>query len=317
MLRRSTARPVPSRRYWNALVSDRMNEIDPEWPSVQELLQWAEEAGNGELIIELVMLLVHYMDSRVHNTDRLQYVHRAVEALERDGRSEDEALLRIDALGWTYVEEGQLSRAYDEIRRGLDIAEQLESDERDDLIALGYAWLARVRSEQDRHDDAREFIDHALAVDCSAWIRTRVNMAAGDLALKARDSQRALEHYRAAAEAVDAYGSEGHGYQIAPRFGLAYLSAGRLDEAERQFNELREFRQIEIGKLYADYGLAMVAYKRGEIVGARRILEEIKADLSTRAPSNLLMTLTTRLFEELEAESSHSGVHEVIQPRER
>jgi tetratricopeptide (TPR) repeat protein len=314
MLRRSTARPMPSRRYWNALVSDRMDEIDPEWPSVQELLQWAEDRGKRELIIELVMLLVHYMDSRVHNTDRLKYVHRAVEALERDGRREDEALLRIDALGWTYVEEGQLGRAYDEIRRGLEIAEQLESSERDDLIALGYAWLARVRSEQDRHDDAREFIDRALTVNCSAWIRTRVNMAAGDLALKARDSQRALEHYEAAAEAVDGYGSEGHGYQIAPRIGLAYLSAGRLDEAERQFNELREFRHIEIGKLYADYGLAMVAYKRGEIVGARRILEEIKADLSTRAPSNLLMTLTTRLFEELEAESSHSGAYKIPRP---
>jgi tetratricopeptide (TPR) repeat protein len=116
-------------------------------------------------------------------------------------------------------------------------------------------------------------------------------MAAGDIALKRGDSAKALTYYKTAWRLADSYGGEGRGYQILPRIGLAYLGVGQLDNAERELRKLRELEQIPIGKLYGDYGLAMVAYKRGEIQSARELLEDVEAQLSRRTTSNLLRKL--------------------------
>lgn len=292
LIRRSVCREQPEPRYWNALVTDRMAAIDPEWPSIQEVMKWADQEGNHQLLVELVMLLVHYMDSRFYNSERLSYVSKAVAAVERLGHKEDEALLRIDALGWTYVEEDRLQEAYDEIHRGFEIAEKFAKKGRTDLRALGLAWRARVRIELAEPERAQELIRDALKIrGARPWIKFRVAMAAGDIALKRGDSKNALSYYQNAETEVNKYGGEGHGYQIAPRLGLAYLGLGRLDEARAQFSRLASFDKIAIGKLYADYGLAMVDHQKGNFQSARERLEQVKAELSRRTTSNLLLKL--------------------------
>jgi hypothetical protein len=288
LIRKSVIRKYPKPRYWNALVSDGMSAIDPEWPSIQEVMKWADQEGHDEHLVELVMLLVHYMDSRFLNIERLSYVQKAVAALERMRRKEDEALLRIDALGWTYVEEGRLNEAYKEIHRGFEIAEKFARKEKEDLRALGLAWRARVRIERHQSTRALNLIHEALKIKkCKPWIKFRVQMAAGDIALKQGNSTDALGHYKQAEAELRKYGGEGHGYQIAPRIGLAYLRMGELDKAQEKFNELASFEKIAIGKLYAEYGLAMVDYKKGNFQSARELMEEIKTKLSRRTTSNL------------------------------
>src|SRR5260370_3200288 len=86
------------------------------------------------------------MDSRFFNLDRLIYVKKAVEATHKMSLKEYEALLRIDALGWTYVEEDRLDEAYREITAGLSIAKQIggNDEKAKQLLALGLAWQARV-----------------------------------------------------------------------------------------------------------------------------------------------------------------------------
>ena len=271
-----------------------MVKLDPEWPSIQQVMTWADEDGQDEVLVELVMLLVHYMDSRFLNLERLEYVGKAVAALQRMGRQEEEALLRIDALGWTYVEESKVDQAYKEIFRGFEIARG------EDLRALGLAWRARVRVERKEFERANELIHEALVIDASPWIRFRVNMAAGDIALKRggrEDAKTALGFYQRAAKAADSYGGEGYGYQIGPRIGLAYLGVGKVKEAERKFKELSGLEQIPIGKLYAEYGLALVTRERGNLPEARVMLNDVKVKLSRRTRSNLLL----RLIEEQEA----------------
>lgn len=293
-VRKRVVRRRPEPLYWNALVGVRMVELDPEWPSIQQVMTWADEDRDDEVLVELVMLLVHYMDSRFLNLERLEYVKKAVAALQRMGRQEDEALLRIDALGWTYVEVLKLELAYEEIFRGFKIARG------DDLRALGLAWRARVRVERRDVVRADELIREALAIDASPWIRFRVNMSAGDIKLKRGDresAKAALEFYQRAAEEAESYGGEGYGYQIGPRIGLAYLGVGQIEEAERKFKELSGLEQIPIGKLYAEYGLALVARERGKFPEAKVMLNDVKAKLSRRTRSNLLL----RLIEEQEA----------------
>lgn len=287
-------RPRPEPSYWNALVSVSMSDLDLEWPSIQQVLTWADEMGQDEILTEFVMLLVHYMDSRFLNLERLEYVEKAVSAFDRMGRKEEEALLRIDALGWTYVEVLKLDQAYQQIFKGFEVAQG------DDLRALGLAWRARVRVERRDFKRADELINEAFAINCSPWIKFRVNMAAGDIELKrggVRGPQKALRFYQSAAKEADSYGGEGYGYQIGPRIGLAYLGIGQIEEAEQKFEELKGLEQIPIGKLYAEYGLALVASERGNVPEARVMLNDVKAKLSRRTRSNLLL----RLIEEQEA----------------
>lgn len=302
-VRSNIVREKPAQRYWNALVSDKMEAIDAEWPSIHEVMKWADQNEQDELLLELVMLLVHYMDSRFTNLERLTYVRKAVEAAGRMGLSEDEALLRLDALGWTCVEEYRLDEAYEEIIHGFNIAEELSdrSDSATDMVALGFAWRARVRIEQGRSGEASELIKEALAIKCSPWIKSRVYMAAGDIAMKQDESRKALGFYEEAARNIDEYGGEGHGYQIDPRIGLAYLSTGNLDEAEEKFLALRANDNIPIGKLYGDYGLALVAYQRNQKEEARRLAHETREALSRRTTSNLLLKMINKLFEDIEA----------------
>ena len=304
-VRNNIVREKPDQRYWNALVSDKMAALDAEWPSIHEVVNWAYEERQDQLLLEFVMLLVHYMDSRFLNLERVTYVKKAVEITNEMGHKEDEALLRIDALGWTYVEENRLEEAYEEIMNGFNIARQLpgDSDTATDLIALGFAWRARVRIEQGRSEEATGLIQEALSIACRPWIKSRIYMAAGDIALKQNESKEALSFYEDTARSVGEYGGEGHGYQIDPRIGLAYVGTGDLKRAMEKFNALRANTDIPIGKLYGDYGLALVAYKMNQKEEARRIVSETKEALSRRTTSNLLLKLTNKLFEDLEAEN--------------
>src|SRR5215207_2551621 len=312
LVRDSVKREKPNRPYWNALVSDEMMTIDPEWPSVAEVMNWAAAAGDHETLVDFVMLLVHYMDSRLLNRERLTYVHQAIAALHELNRPEDQALLLIDALGWTYVEENRLEEAYTQIRMGFGLAEDLASragdDPRarraaDDLRALGFAWRARVRIEQGRVGDAESLIRQALSLECSAWIKCRVRMAEGDIALRRRDGANALRAYLEQARQAKEYDDEGHGYQWRPRIGMAYLQLGKLDEANRTFQELFEFKQIEIGRLYAEFGLAMVRYRRGDRQSARVMIDDIRARLERRTSSNLLLNMIEGFHEDLKADN--------------
>jgi len=295
-------RERPAVRYWNALVSDKMAVIDAEWSSIHEVVKWADRNQQDQLLLDLVMLLVHYLDSRFLNLERMTYIKKAVKIVHAMGLKEEEALLRIDALGWTYVEENRLEEAYEEITRGFKIVEQHadEIETADDLRALGFAWRARVRIEQQQSGDATEFINSALKVNCHSWIRSRVYMAAGDIALKQNKSSEALRFYEEAARSIEEYGGEGHGYQIDPRIGLAHLGVGNLEAARNRFDALRANEAIPIGKLYGDYGLAMVAYKENEKKEARRLADETRRSLSRRTSSNLLLKLTNQLFQDLE-----------------
>jgi LuxR family glucitol operon transcriptional activator len=305
-------RNQPDKRYWNVLVSPEMKIIDEEWSSINEVIKWADQNNQDRLFLDLIMLLVHYMDSRFLNLQRMQYVTKAVEIAHRLLQSEDEALLRLDALGWTLFEEGKLKAAYDEITFGLNIAKEIDknNENRNDLLTLGYAWQARVEIELGHPVEASELIDKALKLSetCNFWIKSRVYMAAGDIALKQQDNKTALEHYNNQVESMVEYDGEGNGYQVEPRIGLAYVKTGELEKAEEKFNALRVDETIPIGKLYGDYGLALVAFRRNQKEEARRLAYETKEALSRKAASNILRKLIDELYEEMETESKNTWI---------
>ncbi|MFL6447306.1 MAG: SIR2 family protein [Bryobacteraceae bacterium] len=169
---RSIRRETPSPPYWNALVSERMADIDAEWSCIQAAIGWASD----EELVQFIMLLAHYLDSRFLNTERLKYMTRALDVLSASDRKSEEALLRIDGISWTLVETDQVPRALEEINKGLEIAREYTSGaDRDELIALGSAWKARVIVELDRPTDVTGLLNIATDLPCRPWIKHRVH----------------------------------------------------------------------------------------------------------------------------------------------
>jgi len=88
---RSLVREKPQGRYWNTLTSyDGFKFIDPEWSNFRQVLEWLDQQGQDRLLIELVLLLVHYMYGRLRNAERIHHVQRAAEAAKQLGQKEDE-----------------------------------------------------------------------------------------------------------------------------------------------------------------------------------------------------------------------------------
>lgn len=185
-----------------------------------------------------------------------------------------------------------------EINSGLLIANTQVGGATNDLIALSSAWRARVFIERGQIPEANAEISRANSVPTNPWISFRVGMAAGDVAMKQEAYQSALELYERANKEAESYGGEGHGYQIEPRLGLACVGLNKLDEAVTRFNRLKGRDLIPICRMYADYGLALVALRKGEVTEARRIAEPLRQHLEP-TNSGLLVTLRSNLFHEL------------------
>jgi tetratricopeptide (TPR) repeat protein len=304
----NVARAVPAPRYWNTLVSPKMSEIDEHWPNIRAVIEWTAAAGYSSEFVQFVMLLVHYMDSRMYNADRLLYVKFAIVILHSQNAWGDEALLRIDAAGWTYIEEGNLEEAEREIRAGIGLADLHGGAERQDLLALGHAWLARVHLERGALVLAKAEINLSRGFECSPWIKLRVLMAAGDIHLRDDEPEAALASYLDAARQPDEhYGTEGNGYQTLPRIGLAQLALGQLDQADLTFRQLKQTDEIPLAGLYADYGLALVTFQRGKISHARAMIADIRKTLKHRTAPNLLLKLVDQFYDELERARTVGG----------
>lgn len=311
---RAVVRKKPDVLYWRGLVSDSMEQLDLEWAAIVEVLHWAGQHQRDHLLLPLVLLLTHYMDSRLLNRERLLFAGEAVQAARRLCLPYEEALLRIDALGWTYFEEDCPVKAHEEIARGLELIRPFgtSSPAAWELTQLGLAWKARVKMELallniSKADspilrrEAVELIEKALRVDCSPWIRYRIFKAAGDIAFRAEiplqqaeQQQEALDFYLQAEAEIDKYGGEGASYQIAPRIGLAYLRKDDLEQAEAYFDRLCQDQHMPIiGKLYGKYGKALIEDRQGLHQKARRQISYLHKELLRHTTSNQLLNLVT------------------------
>lgn len=288
--------------YWATLVRPEMAKVDPYWPVIKEVMLWAErDHGRDRFLIELVLLLVHYMDSRFLNAERLHFVHKAADALKRQGKKQEEAWLHIDALGWTYIEEGNFLIARQEITKGSELVSNADGD---GFSALALAWLARVQSLENGKDEAERLVLDALRnVDqLKAWIAMRVHMAAGDVKLKGEkpDPNAAIEHYQKAQELAETYGEEGNGYQTDHRLGMAYLRNKDVDRARRIFESMAEEEHVSIERLYGQYGLALIEASDGRLrEDAKARLQVLRHEIRRRTRRNILLDLAEEAFKDL------------------
>lgn len=268
--------------YWNALQSPRMDRLDPDWPNVEQALSWALAPGEDAQLLELVLMLTHYMNLRVLYNERERFAEQAIEAARRLGRPADAAILLIDALGWMFIELERYDEARAVIERGMGYAQNLPEscEERTDLLALGYAFRARERLYQGDLDQAWRLIESAFSHPASAVVRYRVAWIAGDICLARGDYQQALRYHHESDDLNDSYGAE-TGSHSALMIGFTQLVLGQLDAAERRFVTMmtRQAARSAVYNLQALYGLACVAARRGEYDLARTRALEARAQL--------------------------------------
>jgi hypothetical protein len=310
-------RPEIDQKYWNALVRPEMCQIDPYWRIIKHVLQ---EVRNDPIITKLAMVLPHYMDSRLLNVERKEMLTSAIAQFDKlknrpesqnriDVLRQNRALLMIDALAWTHIEDRELDKAETIIKRGLVLAGASP-----ELEALAECWRARAAmlGQQSLHrpnwDQAEKHMANARSKvfpKDQRWIKLRIKMMDGDLHKLMGKPGEALRLYREAERQAEYYGGEGDGYQTSPRIGIALLdmkpepAEEEEREAERRFEKLVENRQVAIGQLYGRYGLALLAARRNSTREAIGQLNIIRQQLYYRGLGNVLLELTEALYEEI------------------
>ena len=284
-------------RYWNSIPVGVLTLVDLESSNLLNVLAWAEQQAQGRLLIELMIIFAHYMDDHlILIPKRLQYAQKAAEDANRLGQKIDEALLRIDALGWTLLEVGRFAEATQEIIRGLHIAKNLASN---NLIALAYAFLSGVYLEQDDILQASSIIDKAMSLDSLPIVRIRVYMMAGNVAHKKDNHSRAIELYKKAVQINLEYGGEHEIMDIRYDLGLAYLAQGNIQQAEAEFNSLKQ-HEVTIKQLRARFGLARIAQAKGNPNKAHQLAQKMFDDLSRLLPSHRLLKEVTDFLHSLD-----------------
>lgn len=322
--------------YWNALVRSEMAKIDPYWPIIKHVIR---NLGACLLTVDFVELLVHYMDSRFMHTERKEFIYAALQALETSavpGNKLRQALLRIDALAWTFMEEENFAGA----NRAVDEGLELSGNTNFELIAIANTWKARIACSDREAARGEPSMYIALAKKALAactsqpsWIAMRVEMIEGDILLS-RFPGTALEHYEKAEDLAESYGGEGDGYQTGPRIALALLkkwddatlawskaravhpdverSCGCDDayiegsptrdelirDAEYQFRKLLRNEHIAAARLYGRYGLALISARKHASHEAMIQLRSIHREISQRNKGNVLLKLAEELYKQ-------------------
>jgi LuxR family transcriptional regulator, glucitol operon activator len=302
----------PKERYWNTLMGRDYEAVDQERANIRKLLAWTDEYKQDQLLVDLMLVLTHYMNMSFLHTDRLYYAQKAAEAAERLGRKEEAVLFYVDARGWVLIETGRLSDAEQEILKGLHIAQNLGADsvEATELTALARSFLARVRLEQSKVEDASAIIDQVLPFEYGPVIQVRVNLIAGDIAYAKKQYIEALKYYK------DAFDISNRNYEtggfadwdVYHRWGIACLAIGDTEKAGELFRfVIDNSRSVSIETIRAKYGLACIAQKRGEKDEARHLAQQALDELNRADASHRFHVQIQQLLNDLTAESEGIG----------
>ncbi|REJ14421.1 MAG: transcriptional regulator [Paenibacillaceae bacterium] len=260
------ARQPAGHIYWSCLPGSGYVRVRKEWPNLYKLLQWCEETGNDDYLTAFMLRMAHFL-SRISLPLRIRFGLKAAEAAGRLNRGLQEALFRIDTVGWACFEIGRSEEGFAQVKRGLAIAESAagpasdpaERAERDDLRSLGLQFEARYHADRGELDRARSLLEEAMAIPASPVIRHRALLLKGNLAMLLRDDEQAVADLEEAIRISLTYGGE---QSIEPHYllGAVYVRRGEYEKAREAFEAFLYDPALanQIERIYHEYGMAQL-----------------------------------------------------------
>ncbi|MGF7030977.1 LuxR family glucitol operon transcriptional activator [Paenibacillus mucilaginosus] len=258
-------REEPDLPYWNFLLGRDLEPVKREWPNMVKLLEWADANNQGELLIELMLRLSHFL-SRVNLPLRIDYGLKASRFALAAGKEALCALFLIDTAGWALMEIGFWDEALRRIEEGLQVVKHAAADDPriQDVIILGAASKAKVYLKTGRPEAAAEALDISSGKPCSPLIKHRVLLVQGDMFLQKKEWNQAIACYEQANEVSSTYGKE-KTIEAYFHLGIAYVQSGAFAKAQGAFERLlydtAGANQIEL--IYYQYGMGQLLYHQG------------------------------------------------------
>jgi hypothetical protein len=251
--------------YWRCLPGEGYAQVRKEWPNLYKLLLWCDETGNDEYLTAFMLRMAHFL-SRISLPLRIRFGVKAAEAAGRLNRGLQEALLRIDTVGWACFETGRGEEGLAQVEKGLAIAESVDAStdsvarkERDDLRSLGLQFKARYEADRGQPDRAQALLAEAMAIPASPVIRHRALLLKGHLAMLFRDYGQAALDLEEAIRVSLVYGGE---KSIEPYYllGVAYANLGEYGKARAAFDAFLHDPPLahQIERIYHEYGMAQL-----------------------------------------------------------
>ena len=264
--------------YWDGRIAlntwSRFGIIVDEIEEVQESIDLAFDLKLWNAVRDLVFGIVHILWVLDRWEQRIELTTMAIQAVQQLGLPEDEAWLRIDALGFIYLAQGDYDNAAKTIEEGLQIAESLGKN---DAIVLGLCFKARVQAHLGNYDEAHKYLVRAKGLPADQWLKRRIDTTATVIEQKMprrnnegrniprsrkelEQERKQLKHVLAQARKLrstgafaeardmlriaekieDDMGDLDFRAQIRMELGLLELDSGNLDEAEQILRDVRE-----------------------------------------------------------------------------
>jgi len=124
---------------------------------------------------------------------RIDILNKAIKSAKELDCLDDEALMRIDGLGWVYLNREEYDRALQEIIIGLAIGKNIKND---DIIALANRSEALIYIAKKGFPSAENVLQKALGLKCSPRVLCRLYLTIGKLKLHQEEYQVSEKYFK-------------------------------------------------------------------------------------------------------------------------
>ena len=266
--------------YWRCLPGRDNAPVKREWPNLYKLLSWCDQMEEHENLIALMLRLSHFL-SRIGLPLRIQYGLKAADAAKQLNLRLQEALFRIDTVGWASYELGRIEEGMEQLEAGLAIVEDeawettdpTDAQERDDLRSLGNQFKARFYVDKGQMDEAQSLLEYAMSIPVSPVILQRALLLKGQMELIEHHYDEAILLLEKANRVSLSYGGE-RSIESYYLLGVAYVRRQNYDKAREAFTPFlsTESEANQIEWIYHEYGIAQLLAGQGRTIEAINLL---------------------------------------------
>jgi tetratricopeptide (TPR) repeat protein len=272
--------------YWDYLLFDHTwaQSLRQEWDNLDYVIRRALGEGRDSAALELFLPIVHFLNVWGLWDERLQLSREMCQAASRLGDS-SEAWLWIDAIGHILSQQQQVSDWEEALKKGRAVAEQFGLT--DALIladaheALLYSKVGDISHAMQKIESVMEQVDVDSVLECEKVrqiVAARAVVVAGYLYRSEGELAHARELFERELELRRSVGEN-------PAPVLARLGHLSLELNDNPLAEELLIQALEIAGpkdlAWVNYGLALVAERKGEVQEARR-LGELASEQYTR-----------------------------------